>query len=95
MWSGFAQEILDRRFYRFIISLLPLSKVDWVVFEIENPETNKFAFIDRYMIDFKSWNKTLNEIEKVDSKISWSDKKEKIFWRGSASSDNQTVYGPD
>lgn len=34
---------------------------------VENPETNKFAFIDRYMIDFKSWNKTLNEIEKVDS----------------------------
>jgi hypothetical protein len=41
---------------------------------LENPEANKFAFIDRYMLDVKSWDKDKKGIEKIKNKISWGDK---------------------
>ena len=59
----------------------------------ENNEVNKFAFTDRFMLDLQGWDKTLKEMDKFQ--VPWKDKKEVVWWRGSASSENQTYFGTD
>lgn len=58
----------------------------------DNTETNNFALIDRFMLDDKSWNKTLSMLEKSKKSIQWKDKVDKLYWRGTLSSDNNTMY---
>jgi hypothetical protein len=44
------------------------------------------------MLDLKSWNETLAKVEKSRQTINWEDKSELLYWRGTYSSDNNTVY---
>jgi hypothetical protein len=44
------------------------------------------------MLDLKSWNKTLATVGKSRQTINWEDKSEMMYWRGTISSDNNTIY---
>lgn len=61
----------------------------------DNNEANKFPMIDRYMLNYGDWVKTMSEVKKAESKIKRKDKKDKIYWRGSTSGMNQTIFGAD
>lgn len=61
----------------------------------DNNEANKFPMIDRYMLNYGDWVKTMSEVNKAESKMTRKDKKEKIYWRGSTSGMNQTIFGAD
>jgi hypothetical protein len=61
----------------------------------DNNEANKLPMIDRYMLNYGDWTKTMKDVEKADKKIKKGDKKEKIYWRGSTSGMNQTIFGAD
>jgi hypothetical protein len=54
----------------------------------DNNEANKFPIIDRYMLVYKDWIGTLAQVDGSKKYISWEEKKDKIYWRGSTSGMN-------
>ena len=54
----------------------------------DNNEANKFPIVDRYMLNYGDWLKTIADVKKAESKIKWEDRQDKIYWRGSMSGMN-------
>jgi len=61
----------------------------------DNNEANKFPIIDRYMLVYKDWMGILAQVDESRKKISWEEKKDNIYWRGSTSGMNQTHFGSE
>lgn len=59
----------------------------------DNNEANKLPLVDRYMLNYGDWLKTMSDVKKAEDKTKWEDRKDKIYWRGSAAGMNQTIFG--